>query len=41
MLFTPAGGMIVHSSYKYTGEDFKAREIGLRFSVPLECDRLQ
>ncbi len=37
---TPAGEMKVASSFEYTGDDFRAREIGLRFSVPRDCDTL-
>ncbi|MCC7473748.1 MAG: discoidin domain-containing protein [Pirellulales bacterium] len=38
--FTPAGKITVSSSFKYTGKDFLAREVGLRFSVPTDCNVL-
>jgi hypothetical protein len=41
LTITPAGELTVESSFEYTGEDFYAREIGLRFSVPRDCDTLQ
>ncbi len=37
---TPAGEMSVVSTFQYTGNDFFAHEIGLRFSVPKDCDVL-
>jgi beta-galactosidase len=37
---TPAGEVTIASNFKYTGADFLAREIGLRFSVPRDCDVL-
>lgn len=37
---TPAGRMTVQSSFKYSGADRNAREIGLAFSVPRQCDTL-
>jgi hypothetical protein len=38
---TPAGQITVASSFQYSGEDFHAREIGLRFSVPRDCEVLE
>jgi len=35
---SPDGGMTVHSSFTYTGPERRAREIGLAFSVPRQCD---
>ena len=40
LTITPAGELTVASSFEYTGDDFLAREIGLRFSVPRDCDVL-
>jgi hypothetical protein len=40
-LITPSGEVTIHSSFTYTGADVLAREIGLRFSVPKDCDWLQ
>ncbi len=37
---TPDGEMTVASTFKYTGDDLLAHEIGLRFSVPRDCDVL-
>jgi beta-galactosidase len=37
---TPVGQMTVASSFQYSGEEFRARETGLRFSVPRDCDVL-
>jgi len=41
LTITPEGELTVSSSFEYTGEEFLAREIGLRFSVPQECDVLE
>ncbi|OHB70784.1 MAG: hypothetical protein A2V70_15360, partial [Planctomycetes bacterium RBG_13_63_9] len=41
LTITPSGELAVDSSFEYTGEEFLAREIGLRFSVPKECDVLE
>jgi beta-galactosidase len=41
LTITPAGELTVESSFEYTGDDFYAREIGLRFSVPRDCDTLE
>jgi beta-galactosidase len=40
LTITPAGEMTVASSFEYTGGDLLAREIGLRFSAPRDCDVL-
>jgi len=37
----PSGEIAVVSSFQYTGEEFRAREVGLRFSVPRDADMLQ
>ncbi len=41
LLITPEGQLTVHSSFKYTGDPLLAREIGLAFSVPGDCDDLR
>jgi hypothetical protein len=41
VLITPEGQLTVHSSFKYTGSPLLAREIGLAFSVPGDCDLLR
>lgn len=41
VLITPGGRITVHSSFRYTGDKFLAREIGLVLTVPKECDRLR
>jgi hypothetical protein len=41
LLITPEGQMTVHSSFKYTGDPLRAREIGMAFSVPPDCDLLR
>ena len=40
ILVTPTGTMTVHSSFKYSGAERYAREIGLGFSLPKDCDTL-
>jgi len=40
-LITPAGELTIHSSFKYSGAPLFAREIGLAFSMPGECDLLR
>ena len=35
------GEMTIHSSFKYTGDTLLAREIGMAFSVPRDCDMLR
>ncbi|MFZ1935695.1 MAG: glycoside hydrolase family 2 TIM barrel-domain containing protein [Thermoguttaceae bacterium] len=37
---TPIGELTVASTFKYSGDDLLAHEIGLRFSVPTDCDVL-
>lgn len=41
LLITPAGEITVRSSFRYTGDKFLAREIGLALPFPKECDRLR
>jgi len=41
LLITPEGQLTIHSSFKYTGDPLLAREIGLAFCVPGDCDLLQ
>jgi beta-galactosidase len=41
LLVTPAGEMTVQSVFKYTGDKLLAREIGLAFFVPTDCDLLR
>jgi hypothetical protein len=41
LTITPAGELTIASSFEYTGDEFYAREIGLRFSVPKDCDTLE
>jgi hypothetical protein len=41
LLITREGSVTVHSSFKYSGEKIIAREIGLAWSAPLECDLLR
>ena len=41
VLVSPAGEMVVRSSFKYTGEKLLAREMGLAFAVPKDCDLLR
>jgi hypothetical protein len=38
---TPSGEITVASSFEYTGEEIRAREIGCRFSVPRDCNVLE
>lgn len=38
---TPQGGLLVSYDFTYTGTDMRAREVGLKFGVPLWCDKLQ
>lgn len=40
LLITPAGELTVHSSFRHTGDNFLAREIGWILTLPKECDRL-
>ena len=41
VVITPVGQITVQSSFRYTGERFLAREVGLVLTVPKECDRLR
>ena len=41
ILITPGGEITVHSSFKSMGDQFFAREIGMGFSVPKDCDVLR
>ncbi len=41
LLITAAGAITVRSSFEYTGEKMLARELGLAWSVPRECDFLR
>jgi beta-galactosidase len=41
LLITPGGELTVRASFKYTGEKLLAREIGLAFAVPRDCDLLR
>ncbi|MFI5378918.1 MAG: glycoside hydrolase family 2 TIM barrel-domain containing protein [Tepidisphaerales bacterium] len=38
---TPGGQIDTKASFQRTGPDILAREVGLRFSVPRDCDRLR
>jgi len=38
---SPAGEMLVRASFKYTGDKLLARELGLAFAVPKDCDLLR
>jgi hypothetical protein len=38
LLITPAGEVTARAAFKYTGEKLRAREIGLAFAVPRDCD---
>ncbi len=38
LLITPGGAITAHASFKYSGDKLLAREIGLAFSVPKDCD---
>jgi hypothetical protein len=41
LLITPGGALTVQAAFKYTGPRLLAREIGLAFSVPKDCDLLR
>ncbi|MCC6124883.1 MAG: discoidin domain-containing protein [Pirellulales bacterium] len=41
LTITPAGELTIDSSFEYAGDDLYAREIGLRFSAPKDCDTLE
>lgn len=38
---TPSGAITIHASFVYNGPDLWAREVGMRFSVPRDCDVLE
>jgi hypothetical protein len=38
---TPRGSLTVSYDFTFTGHDVRAREVGVRFGVPLWCDKLQ
>jgi len=40
LIVTPGGEITVHSKFTYSGSAVRAREIGLRFSVPKGCTTL-
>jgi len=41
LLITPQGALTAQSAFKYTGPKLLARELGLAFSVPRDCDLLR
>ena len=40
-LISPEGEIAVQSSFTYSGEDFHARETGIVFTVPRQCELLE
>jgi beta-galactosidase len=40
LTITPSGDITIASSFEYAGDEFPAREIGMRFSVPTDCNVL-
>jgi beta-galactosidase len=40
-LISPEGEIAVHSTFKYSGEDFYARETGTVFALPRRCELLE
>jgi hypothetical protein len=40
-LISPEGDIVIHSAFKYSGDDFYARETGTVFSLPHRCERLE
>ncbi|MCC6124252.1 MAG: discoidin domain-containing protein [Pirellulales bacterium] len=40
-LITPEGEIAIRSSFTYEGEDFHARETGIKFSAPRQCELLE
>ena len=40
VLITETGGLTARSSFVYDGDTMKAREIGMAFSVPMDCSHL-
>lgn len=41
LLITPEAAVTVHASFKYSGDKMFARELGLAWSVPRDCDLLR
>lgn len=41
VLITPNGELKIHSSFSYSGDTLTAREVGMVFSVPRDCDLLR
>jgi len=41
MTITPGGEITVHAKFTYSGADMLAREVGMSFSVPRDCDVLR
>jgi beta-galactosidase len=41
LLLTPTGELTTQAAFRYSGEKLLAREIGLGFSVPKDCDLLR
>ena len=40
-LITPDGEIAIHSSFTYSGDNFHAREPGIKFTVPRQCELLE
>jgi hypothetical protein len=40
-VISPDGEIVVHSSFAYSGKDFHAREMGIKFTVPRQCELLE
>jgi beta-galactosidase len=40
MTVTPSGELTVTCNFRYTGDELRAHEVGLRFSAPRDCDLL-
>ena len=40
-VITPEGEMSIQSSFTYSGEDFHARETGIKFTLPRQCELLE
>ena len=40
-LISPEGEIVVQSSFTYSGDDFHARETGIKFTVPRQCELLE
>jgi hypothetical protein len=41
LLITPRGTLTIQSAFKYSGEKLLAREVGMVFSTPRDCDCLR